>query len=95
MRFVLRDEAVAEAREARLWYAGRSPRSAARFMASLDRAIASVVEAPRRWRKRRGGVREAPLRGYPFRIVYRLGGDELEILAVSHTSRRPGHWRDR
>jgi toxin ParE1/3/4 len=32
---------------------------------------------------------------FPFTLVYRLRGDEVEILAVAHARRRPGYWRSR
>jgi hypothetical protein len=32
---------------------------------------------------------------YPYRIVYRLRGGAAEVIAIVHTSRRPGYWRDR
>lgn len=38
-RIELHPAAIEEAREARLWYAARSPAAAARFMVEFDRAI--------------------------------------------------------
>ena len=35
------------------------------------------------------------LRRYPYIVVYRELGEWTEILAVAHTSRRPGYWRNR
>jgi hypothetical protein len=32
---------------------------------------------------------------FPFHLVYRLSGSVLRVIAVAHTSRRPGYWRDR
>ncbi len=37
-------------------------------------------------------VRDAPLR-YRFTVVYRIGDDEIIIVAVAHHSRKPGYWR--
>jgi hypothetical protein len=28
-------------------------------------------------------------------LVYRMRGDEVEIVAVAHGRRRPGYWRSR
>lgn len=39
MRLILSDVAVAEAREARLWYEAHSPRAAKRCMDALDAAV--------------------------------------------------------
>lgn len=41
------------------------------------------------------GVRRLLLRRFPFAIVFVELADEIRVLAVAHTSRRPGYWRDR
>ena len=40
-------------------------------------------------------VRRVLLRRFPFFVVYRSNGSDLEILAFAHTSRKPGYWRAR
>lgn len=37
------------------------------------------------------GTRSIPVRGYPYRLFYRIRGDRVVILHIRHTSRRP--WR--
>jgi len=39
--------------------------------------------------------REFPLNRFPFRLIYRVRGPEILIVAVAHDSRRPRYWRDR
>jgi toxin ParE1/3/4 len=43
----------------------------------------------------RGIARRIPLRRFPYFVIYRARGGELEILAVAHQSRRPAYWRSR
>lgn len=40
-------------------------------------------------------VRRVPLRHFPFLLVYREYPDNLEIVALAHTSRKPKYWRSR
>jgi plasmid stabilization system protein ParE len=40
------------------------------------------------------GTRSLMLGRYPFRLVYRAG-EVIEVIAVAHTSRSTGYWRDR
>jgi len=40
-------------------------------------------------------VRNAIIERFNYRVVYLVQPHELVILAVAHTSRRPGHWHDR
>jgi plasmid stabilization system protein ParE len=91
----LHPEAVAEARAARLWYAERSVAAAEGFMTELDHAVASVAETPERWGTGPHGTRRYHLRRYPYRLVYRLVTDAVQVIAVAHDRRRPGYWRAR
>ena len=40
-------------------------------------------------------IRQAHLRTYPYRIVFIETPDSIRVLAVAHTSRRPGYWLGR
>ena len=40
-------------------------------------------------------IGNAPLKKFPFRIVYRSIGDRVLVVAIAHAKRRPGYWRDR
>jgi hypothetical protein len=35
------------------------------------------------------------LRRFPFGLVYRLGVEEVQVVAVAHLHRRPGYWKSR
>jgi plasmid stabilization system protein ParE len=87
-------EAIAEAREARLWYAERSADAADAFMVELDLALDRIVEAPMRWPVR-SGARRYVMRRFPFVVVYRIVGSTVEVVAVAHGRRKPGYWKSR
>ena len=88
-------EAEAEARDARLWYAVRDPRSATQFMKALDSAIAWVAEHPNLWPPYLHGTRRVLTKRYPFAIIYRVLVDRVLIVAVAHQHRRPDYWHVR
>jgi toxin ParE1/3/4 len=50
--------------------------------------------AARQW-KDRADRRLAVLDRFPFTLPYQIKGDEIVILALAHTSRRPGYWSRR
>ncbi|MBK8977219.1 MAG: type II toxin-antitoxin system RelE/ParE family toxin [Planctomycetes bacterium] len=95
MKVVFHPDAVDEAAAAREWYARRSPQAASGFVAELDRAVGAVGEAPLRWPPGPSGTRRALLRRFPFGLVYRVGVEEVQVIAVAHLRRRPGYWRER
>jgi mRNA-degrading endonuclease RelE of RelBE toxin-antitoxin system len=35
------------------------------------------------------------LRQFPYRIVYQVQPDQLDVVAVAHSSRSPGYWQGR
>ena len=88
-------DVVAEAREARLWYAQRSETAAERFMHDLDRAIEQIVQTPERWPTHLHGTRRYRMNRFPFLVVYRAYPDRIDVIACQHAKRRPGYWRHR
>jgi plasmid stabilization system protein ParE len=87
--------ASAEAEEAILWYRQRTERAAARFLAELDEAIEQISSAPNRFQSYEFGTRRILLTRFPYFVVFRETATQLEVVAVAHSHRRPGYWRER
>lgn len=64
-------------------------------MLELDHAVAYVAETPERCGRGPHGTRRYHLRRYPYRLVYRVVAEAVQIVAVQHDRRRPGYWRRR
>jgi toxin ParE1/3/4 len=64
-----------EYREAALWYAERDVQVARKFVASVEEAVARIVEAPHRWHIVDEDVRRCLTRVFPFRILYTIEVD--------------------
>jgi toxin ParE1/3/4 len=78
------------------WYLERSRAAAIRFDAAVEHAFIEVAENPDRWPRGSYGTRRFLLRGFPYLIIYRESGpNAIQILAIAHTSRQPGYWRER
>ncbi|MGA8501487.1 MAG: type II toxin-antitoxin system RelE/ParE family toxin [Candidatus Sulfotelmatobacter sp.] len=88
-------EATAEYDAAFDWYLERSPDAALRFDAEVDRALAQIITAPQRWAAGSHSTRRFLLRQFPFTLIYRERASTIQIVAVAHTSRRPGYWKAR
>jgi len=92
----LHEEAGAEYDAAFDWYLERSPDAALKFDAEFDRALAEIVQAPQRWASGPHHTRRFLLRKFPFILIYReRDGRAIQVLAVAHTSRKPGYWKGR
>ena len=88
-------DAVAEAQAAAEWYRQRNETAADAFLVELDRAVERVVDAPHRWPAYFHNTRRFLLRRFPFAVVYRLSGDMVQVVAVTHGRRKPGYWKTR
>ena len=95
MKVRLDPAAREELHGARLWYEEQSPLSAAAFIQEVDTTVSRIGEAPLLYPLAEHGTRRAILRRFPFNVFYRVGGDEIVILAVAHQKRRPLYWSGR
>jgi plasmid stabilization system protein ParE len=84
-----------ELREARLWYEERSPLSAVAFAQEVDAAVSRIAEAPMRYPVAEHGTRRVLLDRFPYNVFYRVGIEEIVVVAIAHQRRRPGYWSGR
>ena len=89
----LHDEASVEYDAAFDWYLARSAEAAVKFDAEAARALAEIGKAPQRWAVGSHHTRRFLLRQFPFVLIYRECDVDVLVLAVAHTSRKPGYWK--
>lgn len=69
------------------------------FVDSVERAIRQIRRFPRAAahvpRQATEEIRRHVLRRFPYTIIYLVDPDEIFIIAVAHTRRRPGYWAAR
>ena len=67
-----------------------------RFVAAVDAALARISAAPSRFPLLyEPDIRSAKVKRFPYRVVYVLVGDDVDVIAVAHAKRRPTYWRRR
>lgn len=88
--------AAREYRSSRDWYDARSDSVAERFRIAVDRAVARVEAEADALPVLSGPYRWLRVRRFPYLLIFRRKSPEvIVIVAVAHTSRRPGYWRRR
>jgi plasmid stabilization system protein ParE len=87
--------AADEAKAAERWYRERNEIASARFQRELGRAVDLISERPNTGSPYLGNTRRVLLRRFPLFVVYRIRGEDVQIVAVAHARRRPGYWRAR
>ena len=87
--------AADEAQAAERWYRERNETASGRFQRELDRAVERISQGPESGSPYLSNTRRVLLRRFPFFVVFRVRGDNVQIVAVAHARRRPGYWRAR
>jgi plasmid stabilization system protein ParE len=89
--------ASAELADAVRWYETRRNGLGADFYEAVVRAIEQIRTHPDIGTLRAGRLpyRRVLVSGFPYQIVYRVRENDLYVIAIAHTSRRPGFWQGR
>ncbi len=77
------------------YYDGISPQLGNDFLEAVERLISQIGSFPKACPELSASIRRCRVKRFPYGLVYRLGKDALEILAVMHFSREPNYWVDR
>lgn len=77
------------------WYEARSARTRDRFISDVENLRDRIAENPLQYERLRGDSRRAFLHGFPYMLIYRVAGEDVQVLACFHTSRNPRAWRQR
>ena len=94
-RLTLHADALKEIDEAATFYDERASGLGLRFLRAIDAGLDSIERTPERFAIFHGERRRFLVRDFPYRIVYRGSSEEIRILAIAHTHRRPLYWLKR
>jgi toxin ParE1/3/4 len=83
--------------EAIKWYETRRGGLGRDFYDAVVQTIELIRTHPEIGTPRSGRLPNRQLRvaRFPYNVVYRVREDDVYVVAVAHTSRRPGYWKDR
>jgi toxin ParE1/3/4 len=96
MRLHYLPEASEDLSDAVTYYDDCKDGLAADFYRELIHVEADVLNMPEFWHRVDPNYRRKLFRRYPYSLVYRVIDEELIlIVAVAHTSRHPGYWKNR
>jgi plasmid stabilization system protein ParE len=85
--------ALKDLRATTLWYVRRSRSAAAGFVQEVRRAASKIEASAESYPVEYRDVRWLKLKKYPYIVRFLiLDANRCQVIAVSHTSRRPLHW---
>ena len=71
------------------WYEHKRQGLGDELRACVEVAISEVARAPLSWPKVRGDIRRRAVRRFPYAVLYVLEPQDVEVLAIFHSSRDP------
>jgi toxin ParE1/3/4 len=78
------------------YYEAQKPGLGARYLAAFEAAMVKVCDDPQRYRiEFPPDLRRYRVPGFPYNIIYRQSGVDVEVLVVAPHRRRPSYWLDR
>jgi hypothetical protein len=78
------------------YYESRRAGLGNRFVAAFESTMVLICAAPQRDKiEYPPDVRRHRLAGFPYNVLYRQSGMDVEILAVAPHRRRPDYWLER
>lgn len=95
MKLRIRLAALQDMDDAYAWYEAQRSGLGDEFLKAVDQCTTAVVESPMRFRVLVRGTRQALVRRFPYRVLYRIVGDEVVVVACFHAAQDPRRWRRR
>lgn len=95
MRLIYDECAYQDGVEAASWYGQQGADLRDRFLNAWKTTALRVLANPELYRCFRGDLRKARFEVFPYVLVFRIRGDEIQVAAMMHTSRKPGYWENR
>ena len=83
-----------EAFGAATWYEEKENGLGERFLHALKAALNRIGTNPEIYRCFKGDLRKCRFDVFPYLLIFRIQDDKIDVVAVMHTSRKPGYWED-
>lgn len=96
MNVIFQRRAIREYHAAIRRYDRISARLGDRFVSAMDVAVRRIAADPTSLAQVLGPFRQIRIKGFPYALFFSLLDVEtVGVIAIAHTSRRPGYWRQR
>ncbi len=84
-----------ELTESSQYYNEQQPGLGKMFLDAVRTAESRIQRNPDAWPMREKPIRGCRISPFPHRLLYRELPDRIQVVAVAHSSRRPGYWKNR
>ena len=95
MKVRLLEIAQSELEQAVFYYNGQVAGLGDAFVLEVVAAIDRIRRFPAGWHPLGEDLRRCRLRRFPYGLIYHADENEILVIAVAHSHRRPSYWRNR
>ena len=95
MKVSLLEVAQQELAEAVSYYNGQAASLGDAFLLEVVATTERIRQFPDGWHPLGENIRRCRLRRFPYSVIYHADKNEVLIIAIAHSHRRPSYWRDR
>lgn len=81
--------------EAMHWYEKQNEGLGKKLLAEVETTLQRICDHPLLHTRVSGEFRKALLDRFPYKILYRITSDTIEVAAVFHMRRHPSTWQGR
>lgn len=89
----LKEETQNDITSAFLWNEVRLEGPGEQFLRELDTMFEHLRKRPKAFQTTHKEFRRAPLKRFPYVIIYTIDGKTIVIYRVFHTDQNPAHWK--
>lgn len=94
-KILLLPEARIEIAEAAIFYRQFSSDLSDDILVKFYQSLDIAAEDPLLFQEDKKGYRKVNLKRFPYKIVFKITGDVLVVMAFAHHKRRPQYWKNR
>lgn len=95
MTIRLHNRAQDDLRDAAEFFERQRPGLGEDFRAEVQAALDRIVAFPEGCHIVDDAFRQCRIQRFPYGVVYRIKDEQIEVMAITHLRRDPGHWRNR
>jgi len=82
-----------ELEEAAKWYAKCHDKLASRLLDQVETTCQRIAANTAAWPEIAPNIRQLPVEGFPYAVIYAIGPARLLLLSLAHQRRKPRMWR--
>ena len=92
-KLVIKEEAIADARSAYLWYENELTGLGEKLLSAIDNSYKTILKNPYIYQVRHENTRFALVKKFPFILIYEVSESSIIVYFIIHSSKDDKSWK--